>query len=291
VWFFCGPTGVGKTEAALALARILGGGDAALLQVNCNTLQGSGHDSGPAINVLLGPPPGYVGYVRGQGGVLSKVRDEPESVVLFDEIEKADPGVAKVLLQILDKGRVEDSAGNPLDFRRAFVVFTSNAGCDYDHRSIGFSDDAPNERPTVDVEAVKAELRQRGYGEEFMGRVDRFFQFQSLDAAAMRVVIGRQLDGIRKSAEERGFTFACQPDVIEHLASAWEPRFGVRHLQSILRQRVIEQLGLAEAAGELSGVKSIALDVLRLEGLSDPSAAAGATERQRVADTLHIRIA
>ena len=84
VFLFSGPTGVGKTETSVLLSRILGGGKEAMLRVDCNTLKGSGHDGGPAQNVLFGPPPGYIGYVRGQGGVLSQIRDHPECIVLFD---------------------------------------------------------------------------------------------------------------------------------------------------------------------------------------------------------------
>ncbi len=114
VFFFCGPTGVGKTETALALSKVLGGGGESLIRVDCNTLQRSGSDSGPILNILLGVPPGYIGYVRGKGGVLSRVRDNPESVVLFDEIEKADASVGKTLLRIIDTGRCEDNDGNIL---------------------------------------------------------------------------------------------------------------------------------------------------------------------------------
>src|SRR5207244_2316370 len=114
------------------LSKILGAGRENLLRVDCNTLQGSGSESGPIINRLLGVPPGYVGYARGQGGILSRVRDLPECVVLFDEFEKAGAAVWRLLLQIIDNGQVEDTDGNLLDFRRSFIIFTTNAGCVYD---------------------------------------------------------------------------------------------------------------------------------------------------------------
>ncbi|NQT13019.1 MAG: ATP-dependent Clp protease ATP-binding subunit, partial [Planctomycetes bacterium] len=138
VFLFGGPTGVGKTEVAQLLAEILGGERDALIRVDCNTLQGSGHDDGPIRNILLGVPPGYVGYARGQGGLLSKIRDLSASVVLFDEFEKASPGVGELLLRILDEGRAEDVDGNILDFRRSYIIFTTNAGCTYDHAGMGF---------------------------------------------------------------------------------------------------------------------------------------------------------
>jgi ATP-dependent Clp protease ATP-binding subunit ClpA len=114
VFLFGGPTGVGKTETAVALARILGGGREHLVRVDCNVLQGSGtgQESNPLTWKLLGVPPGYLGYVRGESGLLGRVRDLPESVVLFDEFEKADRTVGQLLLRILDEGRVEDSEGD-----------------------------------------------------------------------------------------------------------------------------------------------------------------------------------
>jgi len=291
VYFFCGPTGVGKTESALRLAEILGGGKRALVEIDCNTLQGSGRDSGPAINVLLGAPPGYAGYVRGQGGALSRIRDEPESVVLFDEIEKANPGVGKVLLQILDDGRVDDTDGNPMDFRRSFIVFTTNAGCVYDERHIGIAREDASPEPRVDLEAVKSELRSLGYGEEFLGRIDDFFVFRALDAPAIRIVIERQLKALGRTATERGYDLVWDPALVEHLSEVWQPRFGVRHLTTILRHRIVEQLSVADAQGELRGVQRIRLEAFEPAGGDGQERAPGAAGRERSGDVLTIRVA
>ncbi len=164
IFFFCGPTGTGKTETARRLATILGGGRECMLRIDCNTLMGSGaEDPGPIVNRLLGAPRGYIGYARGEGGLLSKIREMPEAIVLFDEIEKASPHIGKLLLQVLDEGKVEDVDGNLLDFRRAFVVFTTNAGCRYgasrSSRMGFFGDDllssSQESVPTVTIEAVK----------------------------------------------------------------------------------------------------------------------------------------
>jgi ATP-dependent Clp protease ATP-binding subunit ClpA len=293
VFLFCGPTGVGKTETALRLAELLAGRRLALLEVNCNTLQGAGHDAGPAINVLLGPPPGYVGYVRGQGGLLTRVRDVPECIVLFDEIEKADPAIAKVLLQILDDGRIEDSAGNPLDFRRAFIVFTTNAGAVYERHRIGFVEAEgapPLETPSADVESVRGELRGRGFGEEFLGRIGHFIVFGGLSRDAIREIIGVQLARLRDTADLRGYALGWEPEIVEYLSAAWEPRFGVRHLATILRHRIVEQLSVAEAQGELAGVKRIALDAPPNDAPLPPGAPPGAASRERREDTLVIHL-
>jgi ATP-dependent Clp protease ATP-binding subunit ClpA len=291
---FCGPTGVGKTETAVMLADILGGGRKALLRVDCNTLQGSGRDSGPAMNRLLGPAPGYIGYVRGQGGLLSKIRDMADSVVLFDEIEKADPGVGQIILQILDTGQTEDNDGSIIDFRRAFIIFTTNAGASYEreHR-LGFTEggEASTDAPRVDVEEVKTQLRATGHGEEFLGRHIRYFVFTTLDASAVDAVIEKQLNGLRGIAEERGYEFAWDTEVHERVSSRWQPRFGVRHLTTILRHRIREQLSIADAQGELKGIRKIRLRVMEVEGLPKDCDLTGLAKRERQDETLIIYLA
>jgi MoxR-like ATPase len=137
VFFFGGPTGVGKTETAIRLAKILGGGQDILIRIDCNTLQGYGWNSEEIIRRLIGPPPGSSQYVLGMGGVLSAVRDLPESVILFDEFEKADPTVARLLLQVIDSGRLKDPDDNVLDFRRTFIILTTNLG--FGHPACGVS--------------------------------------------------------------------------------------------------------------------------------------------------------
>jgi ATP-dependent Clp protease ATP-binding subunit ClpA len=293
VFFFAGPTGVGKTETALLLSKVLGGGGESLVRIDCNTLQG-GHDAGPALHILLGPPPGYVGYVRGQGGLLSKVRDNPECIVLFDEIEKAHPGVGKLLLQILDAGHAEDNDGNRLDFRRAYVVFTTNAGCTYDRQpSIGFAGtDAPElGSPSVDIGALKTDLRLVGLGEEFLGRISHWFSFQGLGATSIRQVIQLQLERLRRTAEERGFVLAWEPAIVDHLGARWQPRFGVRHLTTILRNRIEEQLSVAEAQGDLQGVTTIRLTVLETTDAEAARGFVGFATRERRGDTMIVHLA
>ncbi len=264
VYLFAGPTGVGKTETAVLLARILGGGRDSLLRVDCNTLQGSRLDSGPIINRLLGVPPGYVGYARGQGGLLSRIRDLQESVVLFDEMEKAAAGLGQLLLQVFDDGRVEDVDGNLLDFRRSYIVMTTNLGCEYDRRSLGFAtgDRAPPAVPRVDEEALRRELMATGLGPEFLGRIEHVFLFAGLEGDVVKQILARQLRDLRDLAEGQGLSLAWSSALVDHLVSQWQPRFGARHLGAVLRNRVTEQLGVAEAHGLLSGVRRIRLDVM-----------------------------
>lgn len=293
VFLFGGPTGVGKTEVAVLLAEILGGGRTCLIRVDGNTLQGSGYDGGPVINRLLGVPAGYVGYVRGQGGILGRIRDLPESVVLFDEFEKADPSVGRLLLRILDEGRCEDVEGNLLDFRRSFIIFTTNAGCVYQDHSVGFLDDpAGPARPRVDREALVEVLEdQVGLAQEFMGRITHVFLFSGLDAAACRRILETRLDQLCRTAETRGFRLTWEPDVIPYLAARWNPSYGVRHLATMLRNRITEQLNIAEAQGELAGVTDIHLERKPIEGAKEEDIPVGIATRARRGSSLIIYLA
>lgn len=263
VFLFGGPTGVGKTETALALGEIVGGGRDALVRVDCNTIQGSGGDGSLAVQRLLGVSKGLRGYARGQGGLLSKIRDLPESVVLFDEFEKADPAVGRLLLQIIDDGRVEDIDGNTLDFRRSFIIFTTNAGSLYEpENEMTFVPPDPlTHQPTIESDDLKQALRYHGIGEEFFGRLSHLFLFQSLHLDDVRGIITRKLTGLQETAELRGLCLRWNDEVIERLARLWQPRYGVRHLSTILRNRLIEHLNLADAQGELRDVGEIQLEV------------------------------
>jgi ATP-dependent Clp protease ATP-binding subunit ClpA len=289
VLFFGGPTGVGKTETALLLAKEMGGGRGSMVRVDCNTLQPSGNDSGHALNVLLGPPPGYVGFVRGEGGVLSRIREHPESIVLFDEIEKADPGVGKLLLQILDSGRCEDNDGNILDFRRSYIVFTTNAGAIYDApKHIGFDETTAVVNPAVDEGRMKQEIRKMGLGEEFLGRISHFFFFKGLEADAVSTILETQLEKLQNLAEVRGYKLEWDDSVLGHLVGQWQPRFGVRHLLAILRNRIVEHLSVADAQGELEGVTRIRLELMDRAQREKASHMTGMAVREKKGDTLVI---
>jgi ATP-dependent Clp protease ATP-binding subunit ClpA len=289
VFFFGGPTGVGKTETAILLSHTLGDGRESMVRVDCNTLQPSGSDSGQAVHVLLGPPPGYIGYVRGKGGLLSRIRDIPESIVLFDEIEKADPAVGEILLQIMDSGRCEDSDGNLLDFRRSFLVFTTNAGSSYaDSKAIGFESEVRSAEPTTDPETMKEEIRKMGLGEEFLGRISHFFLFDGLGRDDVEIILQTQMEKLRNTAEMRGFQLFWNADVIHHLSAQWQPRFGVRHLLFILRNRILEQLSVADAQGELKGVMEIRLEVMAPEVGAEGMPGPGSASRRREGDTFFI---
>jgi len=294
IFLFAGPTGVGKTETALELAEILGAGRRSLVRVDCNTLAGSALDGGPAINRLIGAPPAYVGYARGEGGLFSRVRDYPECVVLFDEFEKAPPHVGELLLQIMESGTTEDVDGNAIDFRRAFLIFTTNAGSHYEMRApLGFGQ--PKNRPErtapwADAASVQNAIRATGLGQEFLARIRDTFIFKSLDSDAIRQVLVRQLGALRAMAEPRGYALTWENALVPHLVEEWEPRLGVRHLVSILHGRVLEQISIADAQQEMTDIKAIHLEVIKQDERRALVPFAGAVARERRDDTLVVLV-
>lgn len=292
VFVLGGPTGVGKTETAIVLAKLMGHGKEMLIRVDCNTLSGSDYDVSPAIHCLIGTPPGYVGYARGQGGILSRIRDMPECIVLFDEFEKAPAGISQFLLQIIDDGRVEDVDGNMLDFRRAFFIFTTNVGCTYDNHQLGFGQSASSQSPWADDASVKKGLRDKGIGEEFLARINHYFIFNGLDAKAVPEIITRQLESLNELAQLKGHNLQWDDTIVPFLISRWQSRFGVRFLTTILRHRIIEQISIADAGGELKNVQTIRIEVMQLGKTKvNQVDMAGLSTRRREADTLIISLA
>ena len=153
---------------------------------------------------LLGVPAGFVGH--GEGGLLTPIMEKPNAVVLFDEFEKADPSVGKLLLQIIDTGLQEDNMGNTLDFRRSIILFTSNLGVDYGSKTkrIGFGDTKPKKSiPKVDEEKLRSELKLMGYGPEFLARVHEIFLYKSLDGEAISNILEIQVEKLKEIFKAR----------------------------------------------------------------------------------------
>jgi ATP-dependent Clp protease ATP-binding subunit ClpA len=276
VFLFGGPTGVGKTETAVLLAGLLDPTGRSLIRINCNVLQGNSNAPDAVIWPLLGVPRGFVGH--GEGGLLGPIVERPDSVILFDEFEKADPAVGKMLLQILDTGQQEDNDGNLLDFRRAYLIFTSNLGCDYESGDpLGFSGADPGPPvPTVDKDALFEELLQMGYGQEFLGRIRHTFLFQGLSQDAVRRIAARILEGMSADLRARSLALEWDPALVARLVERWRPKLGVRHLAGLLQHRVVEQIAVADAEGTLVGVTTV-----RLVPAQDPPRSGGAATGAR----------
>jgi ATP-dependent Clp protease ATP-binding subunit ClpA len=270
--FFAGPTAVGKTETARILAAILarkcGVGEPALIRVGCNTLQERG-DAGPIINQLLGSPPGYLGHVSGGGGILAGIRTKPDCVLLFDEVEKAGAGLFNLLLNIIDKGVEEDRAGNLLDFRRAVLIFTSNAGATYTAQRppLGFAADgkttADGRMASASLASVLDSLRKHGVQEEFLGRISSmgFVVFDGLEPGAGRAILANKWQELQTQLAARRITVYREGDVDEWLLSRWHLAYGARDLLSLFRRHVEDAIINANAERPLSADASVVIRV------------------------------
>jgi len=192
-----------------------------------------------------------------------------------------------LLLNIIDVGQAEDADGNQLDFRRSFLIFTTNAGAAYDDGQLGFLAGGEGAVPTVDRQDMEQDLIGRlGIGPEFLGRLTHVFLFKGLTHDVIQQIVTGQLDRLSQLAELRGKHMTWDDDVAAHLSQTWQPRFGVRFLTAILRNRIVEQLGMAEAAGQLEKVRHI-----RLRSSHAGHDVAGAATRTVDGDTLFINIA
>ena len=186
-FLFLGPTGVGKTELAKALAEFLFDDESAMLRIDM-----SEYMEKHAVARLIGAPPGYVGYEEG-GGLTEAVRRRPYQVILFDEIEKAHPDVFNVLLQVLDDGRLTDGQGRTVDFRNTLIMLTSNLGSE-------FLANLPDGQETSSVRAPVMEAVRAAFRPEFLNRLDEILLFRRLSRADMEGIVSIQLEAAARSS-------------------------------------------------------------------------------------------
>ena len=234
VFLFLGPSGVGKTETALALADLLYGGEQNLTVINMSEFKEE-----HKVSLLLGSPPGYVGY--GEGGVLTEaVRRRPYSVVLLDELEKAHPGVQDVFYQVFDKGMLRDGEGRDIDFKNTVIILTSNVGTDLIAKLCADPDTAP--APADLAAALRPELLKT-FKPAFLGRLS-VIPFLPLDDDTMRSIARLQLERIRRRIEESyGARFSYDDSLVDELrARATESESGVRAIEQILANTLLPEL-------------------------------------------------
>jgi ATP-dependent Clp protease ATP-binding subunit ClpB len=262
-FLFLGPTGVGKTELARALAEVLFDSEQAMIRLDM-----SEYMEKHTVSRLVGAPPGYVGYEEG-GQLTEAVRRRPYAVILLDEIEKAHPDVFNVLLQILDDGRLTDGQGRTVDFRNAVIVMTSNLGSQY---IVEYAGDRDRMRRAVE-EALQVAFRP-----EFINRIDEVITFDALTRDDLRKIVDIQLRRLSQRLRERHIDIELTDGAKERLIEeGYDVAFGARPLRRTIQREVLDPLALRLLQGEFRDGAHIVVDTRRGEltmRLAETSAAA-----------------
>jgi len=250
-FIFLGPTGVGKTELARALAEFLFDDERAMIRIDMSEYQEK-----HTVSRLIGAPPGYVGYDEG-GQLTEAVRRRPYSVVLFDEIEKAHHDVFNALLQVLDDGRLTDGQGRTVDFKNAIVIMTSNIGS---HRILEYRGAFEGEEYRRMKDAVLVEL-QHHFRPEFLNRVDEIIVFHALTEEQLKDIVNIQLAGLRARLAERHVTLELSDAARTRLVrSGYDPTYGARPLKRAIQREVETPLAKRILGGEIHDGQTVRID-------------------------------
>jgi len=245
-FLFLGPTGVGKTELAKALAAALFDEEEALVRLDMSEFMERN-----AVARLVGAPPGYVGYEEG-GQLTEAVRRRPYAVLLLDEVEKAHPEVFNLLLQVLDDGRLTDSQGRTVDFRHTVVIMTSNLA------SRAILDRARGSLEEPELEQAVEQALARQFRPEFLNRIDEVIRFRPLGPAELQRIVRLQLAELAVLLREQQLEFVVDEEVVTALADqAYEPEYGARPLRRVLRRRIENPLATELLAEHFSGARGV----------------------------------
>ena len=250
-FMFLGPTGVGKTELAKALAEYLFDDETAMIRLDM-----SEYMEKHSVSRLIGAPPGYVGYDEG-GALTEAVRRRPYQVVLFDEIEKAHPDVFNVLLQVLDDGRLTDGQGRTVDFRNTLIIMTSNIGAEY-------LVNQPEGQGTGAVREQVMNMVRAHFRPEFLNRIDEIILFHRLQKSDMGRIVEIQFARLRKLLEDRKIDLELDPKARDWLAEkGWDPAYGARPLKRVIQRSVQDPLAEMILAGDVRDGSQVKLSATK----------------------------
>ncbi|KAG1363344.1 chaperone protein ClpB3, mitochondrial [Cocos nucifera] len=253
-FMFMGPTGVGKTELAKALAGYLFNTENALVRIDM-----SEYMEKHAVSRLVGAPPGYVGYEEG-GQLTEVVRRRPYSVVLFDEIEKAHHDVFNILLQLLDDGRITDSQGRTVSFTNCVIIMTSNIGSHYILETLRNTTDTKDAVYELMKRQV-IELARQTFHPEFMNRIDEYIVFQPLDTKEINRIVELQLNRLKDRLKQKKIYLHFTPEAVEVLGTlGFDPNFGARPVKRVIQQMVENELALGVLRGDFKEEDSVIVD-------------------------------
>jgi len=256
---FLGPTGVGKTELAKALASFMFNDENAVIRLDM-----SEYMEKHAVSKMIGSPPGYVGFDEG-GQLTELVRRKPYSVILFDEIEKANPEVFNMLLQVLDDGRLTDSKGRVVNFKNTVIIMTSNIGSDlmlaaHHSNGLGFEGEASKQELGHDVEEKVMDRLKEQFKPEFLNRIDEVIMFNALQPEDLESIVELQLAIVAARLAEKGYKIEFSDKIKKYLAEqGYDVRYGARPLKRLIQTTILDDLAMRIIEGKIKKNKPIAV--------------------------------
>jgi ATP-dependent Clp protease ATP-binding subunit ClpB len=254
-FIFLGTTGVGKTELAKALADYMFNDENMMTRIDMSEYQEKF-----SVTRLIGSPPGYVGYDEG-GQLTEAVRRKPYSVVLFDEIEKANPDVFNVLLQVLDDGRLTDNKGRTVDFKNTIIIMTSNLGSSLIRERFEHLTAANREQVIGQTRDEVMEMLKKTIRPEFLNRIDEIIMFTPLDEEQIRQIVAMQLNGVKRILAKNGITLEVTDGAIHLLGKAgYDPEFGARPVKRAIQSMVLNSLSKDIIAAKVNRERPIIID-------------------------------